>query len=176
MYSEKGTGRGSCSIEEVIVINDLQLDNNAPWKQRFRAPIVAWTKIAPSNRERGLVANNTSGKFQLYAWDVPSGSLRQLTDRPAGILFGELSGDGRYIYYLDDKQGNEIGHFVRIPFENGESQDLTPDLPPYSSFAFASSGSGSHFGFVAADAEGFHVYSLETLTHVLPTNSSTPMT
>ncbi|MDQ2690433.1 MAG: prolyl oligopeptidase family serine peptidase [Chloroflexota bacterium] len=147
------------------MITDLQLDNNAPWKQRFRAPIVAWTKIAPSNRERGLAANNSSGKFQLYAWNVPSGSLRQLTDRPAGILFGELSGDGRYIYYLDDKQGNEIGHFVRIPFENGEPQDLTPDLPPYSSFACASSGSGSHFGFIAADAEGFHVYSLETLSN-----------
>lgn len=144
------------------MITDLQLGNNAPWKQRFRAPIVAWTKIAPSNREHGLAANNTSGKFQLYAWDVPSGTLRQLTDRPSGILFGELSGDGRYIYYLDDEQGNEIGHFVRIPFENGEPQDLTPDLAPYSSFAFASSGSGSHFGFMAADAEGFHIYSLET--------------
>lgn len=147
------------------MITELQLGNNAPWKQRFRAPIVAWTKIAPSNRERGLAANNSSGKFQLYAWDVPSGTLRQLTDRPSGILFGELSGDGRYIYYLDDKQGNEIGHFVRIPFENGEARDLTPDLVPYSSFAAASSGSGSHFGFMTADAEGFHIYSLDTPRH-----------
>lgn len=147
------------------MIIDLQLDDKAPWKQRFRAPIVVWTQIAPSNMARGLAANNTSGKFQLYAWDVPSGTLRQLTDRPAGILFGALSGDGRHVYYLDDEQGNEIGHFVRIPFENGEAEDLTPDLAPYSSFAFASSGSGSHFGFVVADAEGFHIYSLETLNN-----------
>jgi dipeptidyl aminopeptidase/acylaminoacyl peptidase len=144
------------------MITDLQLDDKAPWKQRFRAPVVAWTQIAPANPARGLAVNNTSGKYQLYAWDVPPGELRQLTERPAGILFGALSGDGRYVYYLDDKQGNEIGHFVRIPFENGEAQDLTPDLPPYSSFSFAASGSGSHFGFMTADAEGFRIYSMET--------------
>ena len=80
-------------------------------------------------------------------------------------MFGALSGDGRYVYYLDDKQGNEIGHFVRLPFEGGASQDLTPDLPLYSSFAFSSSSSGSHFGFMAADADGFHIYSLEMKAH-----------
>ena len=144
------------------MITNLQLDDKVPWKQRFRAPVFLWTQIAHANPMRGLAINNTSGKYQLYAWDVPSGALRQLTNRPTGIWFGALSGDGRYVYYLDDQQGNEIGHFVRIPFENGEPQDLTPDLPPYSSFAFASSGSGSHFGFMAADEDGFHVYSLET--------------
>jgi len=142
-----------------------QLEDNAPWKRRFRAPVIVWTQIAPANPARGLVINNASGKHQLYAWDVPSGALRQLTERPAGIRFGLLSGDGRYVYYLDDQQGNEIGHFVRIPFEGGEAQDLTPGLPPYSALDFAASGSGSHFGFVAADADGFHIYSLETRTH-----------
>ena len=142
--------------------SDLQLEDQAPWKQRFRAPVVRWTQIAPANRARGLAVTNRSGKDQLYAWAVPTGELRQLTDQPAGIQYGEISGDGRYIYYLDDEQGNEIGHFVRVPFENGEVQDLTPDLLPYSSFACASSGSGSHFGFMAADDEGFRIYSLET--------------
>ena len=144
------------------MLTKLQLADDALWRQRFRAPQLVWTQIAPANPVRGLAVNNTSGKYQLYAWDVPSGALRQLTGRPAGILFGALSGDGRYVYYLDDQQGNEIGHFVRIPFENGEAQDLTPALPPYSSFTFTSSGSGSHFGFMDADTEGFHIYSLET--------------
>ncbi len=147
------------------MITTLQLDDKAPWKQRFRAPVVVRTQIAPASPARGLAINNTSGTYQLYAWDVPSGTLRQLTERPNGVLFGVLSGDGRYVYYLNDKQGNAIGHFVRIPFENGAPQDLTPDLPPYSSLSFASSGSGSHFGFMAADAEGFRLYSLETLAN-----------
>jgi dipeptidyl aminopeptidase/acylaminoacyl peptidase len=144
------------------MLTDLQLDENARWKRRFRAPVVVWTRIAFANPTRGLAITNASGKYQLYAWDVPTGTLRQLTDRSTGVLFGELSGDGRYVYFLDDREGNEIGHFVRIPFAGGELQDLTPDLPPYSSLAFYSTGSGSHFGFTAADAEGFHIYSLET--------------
>ena len=142
--------------------SDLQLDDQAPWKQRVRAPVVILTQIAPTNRARGIAVTNRSGKNQLYAWDVPTGELRQLTDQPAGIMFGVVSGDGRYVYYLDDAQGNEIGHFVRIPFENGEAQDITPELPPYSSLDLASSGSGSHFGFMRADDDGFRIYSMET--------------
>lgn len=139
-----------------------QLDDQAIWKQRFRVPVIAGTLIASGNPARGLAVGNATGTFQLYAWDVPSGSLRQLTERPTGIISAELSGDGRYVYYLDDKQGNEIGHFTRIPFENGPPEDLTPDLPPYSSFSFASSGSESHFGFMAANSDGYHCYSIET--------------
>ncbi len=144
------------------MIKNMQLDEKAIWKQRFRAPNVAWTQIAPANHARGLAINNTSGKYQLYAWNVPSGALKQLTEQSAGIFSGALSGDGRYVYYLDDKQGNEIGHIVRVPFENGEALDLTPDLPLYSSFSLASSGSGNRFGFTAATADGFSIYSLET--------------
>ena len=144
------------------MLKNIQLDENARWKHYFRAPVIAWTQIALANPTRGLAATNASGKYQLYAWDVLSGTLCQLTDRPAGILFGALSGDGRYVYFLDDEHGNEIGHFVRLPFNSGELQDLTPDLPPYSSFAFSSSRSGSHFGFMAADTEGFCIYNLET--------------
>ena len=139
-----------------------QLDDHAVWKQRFRAPTILGTQLARANPTRGLAVGNATGTFQLYAWDVPSGALRQLTNRPIGVAIGALSGDGRYVYYLDDKQGNEMGHLVRILFENGAPRDLTPDLPPYSCWAFASNGSGSHFGFTASDHEGFHAYSLET--------------
>jgi hypothetical protein len=140
----------------------MQLDEKAIWKQRFRAPNVAWTQIAQANHARGLAISNTSGKYQLYAWNVPSGALKQLTEQSAGIFSDALSGDGRYVYYLDDKQGNEIGHIVRVPFENGEALDLTPDLPLYSSFSLASSGSGNRFGFTAVTTDGFSIYSLET--------------
>ena len=144
------------------MLADLQLDDSAPWKQRFRAPVAVWTHLAPANLRRGLVVSNASGKYQLHAWDVVSNALRQLTDRPTGILDGVLSGDGRYIYYLDDRQGNEIGHYVRIPFGGGEPQDITPDLPPYSSWFCASTGSGGHFGFLVADAEGQSIYHMDT--------------
>ena len=77
-----------------------QLDDQAIWKQRFRAPVIAGTLIAPANPTRGLAVGNATGTFQLYAWDIPAGTLRQLTERPTGIISAELSGDGRYVYYL----------------------------------------------------------------------------
>lgn len=137
-----------------------QLDDNAPWKQRFRASSISSTQLASAAPDRGLVVSNQSGKYQLYAWDVPTGNLRQLTDRPTGLMIGSIAPDGRYVYYLDDQEGNEIGHFVRIPFEGGAPQDLTPDLPPYSSL-FCISQAGDQIGFAAADAEGFHITIIE---------------
>lgn len=143
------------------MIKNMQLDEKAIWKQRFRAPDVAWTQIAPANNARGFAINNTSGKYQLYAWNVSSGAMRQLTDHSTGILFGVLSSDGAYVYYLDDKQGNEIGHYVRIPFEGGEPQDISQDMPDYSSWGISMSRAGNMLGFMATDVNGFHLYCLD---------------
>ena len=143
------------------MLGEPLLDASAPWKQRFRAPAIAVSQLAWTNPTRGLVTVNQTGVYQLYAWDVPSGSMKQLTDRPEGMLFGMLSPDGRHVYYLDDKQGNEIGHYVRVPFEGGELQDITPDIPPYASWGFTLSRTGNQLGFMAADPDGFQLYCLD---------------
>ena len=133
-----------------------QLDENAPWKQRFRAPYIAWTQLARGNPTRGLAVTTRSGQYQLYAWDIPTSELRQLTFRPEGVPFGTISPDGHYIYYLEDRGGNEIGHFVRIPFEGGKPQDIRPELPPYSAFGINISRAGSLLGATVSDDDGFH--------------------
>jgi dipeptidyl aminopeptidase/acylaminoacyl peptidase len=143
------------------MLKELRTDDAAPWKQRFRAPMIAWTQLARSAPERGLACSNKSGAYQLYAWDVPGGELRQLTNRPTGLLFGVLSHDGRYLYYIHDEQGNEIGHYVRVPFEGGEPEDITPDMAPYSSFDLTASLAGNMVGMTIADAEGFHVHCID---------------
>src|SRR5215469_5944714 len=61
------------------MLQTLRFDQNAPWKQRFRAPAILWTQLAAANKTRGIVASTRSGTAQIYAWDVPSGSLRQVT-------------------------------------------------------------------------------------------------
>ena len=38
------------------MLTKLQPDENARWKQRFRAPVVVWTQIAPANPTRGLAS------------------------------------------------------------------------------------------------------------------------
>jgi dipeptidyl aminopeptidase/acylaminoacyl peptidase len=131
------------------------------WKERFRAPVILWTARAEGNPEQGVVCTNRTGLFQLYAWDVPSGRLTQITDRPAGLAAGTLSPDGAWVYYLDDRQGNEVGHHCRVPIGGGKPEDITPGLDPYGSWMAAFSGDGTRLGFTAADAAGFHIYVMD---------------
>jgi dipeptidyl aminopeptidase/acylaminoacyl peptidase len=119
-------------------------------------PLLRGVQIAAGAPARGLVASNVSGTFQLHAWDVPGRRLRALTNRPTGVAAGLLGPDGSYVYYHDDTGGNEIGHFVRITFEGGAPQSITPGVPPYPTFGLAVSRSGNRFGFVTASEEGFH--------------------
>ena len=112
------------------------------WKQRYRAPIT-YAFLAQTNPARGLALSNRSGVMQLYAWDVATGEMRQITDTPEGKASGTISPDGRFIYYLQDEHGNEIGHFVRVPFEGGTPEDTTPEIPPYSSFCIGTLRGGN---------------------------------
>ena len=132
------------------------------WKRRFYASRVIAAQIAPNASSRGVVANNRTGVFQLYAWDVPTGNLRQITRRPEGQVNYLLSPDGRYVYYLNDEKGDEIGHFARFPYkstlEDGPIEDMTPDLPLYSPAGVALSRSGNTFGVIAGGGDGFRLF------------------
>ena len=138
---------------------ELNLREDATWKDRFRAPSILFAYTASANPDRGLVVSDQDGIIQLYGWDVPSGELTQATRSETGVVFGNLSSDGQYIYYLNDDGGNEIGHFARVRSDGqGEPDDLTPDLAPYAGFMFQESANGSAQGFTAATKAGSHVY------------------
>ena len=144
------------------MLEKLQVEENAAWKQRYRAPVVVSTQIASLEPTQGIVAERRDGTQQWYAWDVPSNELRQITHTPGGHAAQlTLSPDGRWVYYLDDQQGNEIGHYVRMPAGGGDLQDITPDLPLYSSWDFSLSRSGNRIGFIAAYEDQFHVFCLD---------------
>lgn len=143
------------------MVKELRVDNQAPWKERFRAPRLFWTMLADEQPTRGLVASNLSSIAQLYAWNVLTGQLTQLTDRPQGQMLGTLSPDGQHVYYHDDKNGNEIGHWVRIPFEGGTPEDITPQMPLYASSGLQCSRAGNLLAFMAAMPDGFEIYRME---------------
>lgn len=136
----------------------LQRDKASLWRSRFRAPILSWVQLASSNPSRGLVCLNKTGVFQLYAWDLVREALSTLTDAPEGVMHGLISPEGEYVTYFQDNQGNEIGRLVRVPFHGGAPEDLTPDLPPYSTFDYAFSPSGNVFGILLAKEGRFHLY------------------
>ncbi|PSB33689.1 prolyl oligopeptidase family serine peptidase [Stenomitos frigidus] len=135
--------------------------DEALWKQRFRTPKILWAQLAAAEPQRGLVCTNASGVNQLYAWSVATQQLRQLTTHPEGKSRGQIAANGRYVFYLEDQQGNELGHYVRVPFAGGKPQDLTPTLPPYASTSLSEARSGRLLGLIAADATGFQLYLLD---------------
>jgi len=142
----------------------LDLAPDAPWRQRFRLPLMLYYLRAETAPDRGVVIYNPDGLYQAYAWDVPTNRLRQMTRRAEGFVGAALSPDGHWVYYLDDRQGNELGHWARFPYD-GElkpesSVDLTPDLPTYSPAGSHISRSGNLLAFTAATPTGFDLYTV----------------
>jgi dipeptidyl aminopeptidase/acylaminoacyl peptidase len=146
-------------LEETILLKKPAIAKDAPWKKRYLVPRIG-IEFARASPTRALIVSNKSGIYELYAFDLPSKNLRQLTHRPSGTVFGTISPDGKHIYYLDDTKGNETGHFVRVPFEGtqGQPQDLTPKLPPYSTLSCFIDDTNSHFGLTVPTVDGFDSY------------------
>ncbi len=140
------------------MIKPIDLSDNAPWKQRIRVAYIYRAHFARTNPARGLVIHNKSGSQQIYAWDTTSGELRQLTARTSHTLIGWIAPDGQSIYFLNDQQGNEQGHLARVPFEGGEFEDVTPNLPLYTLRGVGFSRHGRLLAFDAVNADGFQLH------------------
>jgi dipeptidyl aminopeptidase/acylaminoacyl peptidase len=136
------------------------LDDNADWKKRFRMPRVL-IQFARRNPTRTLVISNQSGIYQLYGFNIGTNSLKQATNRRAGTIYGSISPDGRHLYYMNDKQGNETGHIVRVPFEGGPPQDLTPEMSDYTLVSPEVDDTSAHLGLTVPGPEGFDSYVVE---------------
>ena len=143
------------------MIKPIDLSENAPWKQRARVAYIWRAHFAVTNPARGLVVHDKSGLDQIYAWDTTSGELRQLTKRSSNTLVGWISPNGQHIYFLNDQQGNEQGHLTRVPFEGGQFEDVTPNLPLYTLRGVGFSRNGNLLAFDAVNADGFQL-------HVMP--------
>src|SRR3989344_1102713 len=128
------------------------------WEKAFYFRQVLWVHSARDASHRMLVVSNESGKFELHTYDARTGFTRQMTNRRNGTIFGSISPDGNFIYYIDERQGSEHGHFFRIPFAGGEAVDITPDLPVYYSYNVSSSDNGDRVVFTASIGETSKVY------------------
>ncbi len=133
------------------------LQADAPWKKRFRLPRI-YVHLASGNPDRALVVSNQSGTYELYAYDLQLNALRQATRRPSGTIYGSISPDGGHIYYMDDKEGNETGHIVRVPFVGGSALDMTPGMPDYTLVDPTVDGKSAYMGLTIPGSEGFDSY------------------
>jgi dipeptidyl aminopeptidase/acylaminoacyl peptidase len=143
------------------MIKPLDLSTAAPWKQRFNAPRFLQAYMARANPACGIIIGNQVKSYQVYAWETATGELRLLTDRSAPTNRGWISPDGRHVYFLDDRSGNELGHLARVPYEGGAFEDVTPDLPANTLRGVGLSRNGKLLAFNAVNKNGFQLHVVE---------------
>ena len=66
----------------------LSPEVTARWQARFRAPRVSLPGWADDAPDRSLYLSNSSGVWEIYAWDRASDTHRKVTDRPNGTSHG----------------------------------------------------------------------------------------
>lgn len=100
------------------------------WQARFRASrmtLPSWARQAPN---RSIYRSNATGKWEVYAWDRVTGSVRQVTDQPKGTRYAAIDPTGQWIYWFADTDGDELGGWWRQPFTGGASEPIATDLEP----------------------------------------------
>lgn len=128
------------------------------WKQRFFTPFVISAQPARANAARGLaITTQAGGQGQLFAWNPTTGALRQATDAAHGMWEGWIDPRGRHIYYHLDPDGSEMGHLVRVPFDGGEVEDVTPAQPPYTLRGVGFSSDGRWLALNPVSRAGFQL-------------------
>lgn len=106
------------------LFSDPELE--ARWRARFtafRIALPSWQLDAP---DRNVYLSNSSGVWEIYAWDRATDQHRQVTKRDEGTSHGTISPDGQYVWWFDDTGGDEFGSWVREPFEKGPTEAATP--------------------------------------------------
>ena len=100
------------------------------WERRFRAPLLSFPAWAADDPDRLVLASTESGAYQLHAWNRRTGTVRQVTRDPVGVLDGRPTRDGTGVIWFRDETGAETGTYVVAPFdEDAGPEPLLPGLP-----------------------------------------------
>lgn len=109
-----------------VQIPDRLFDDDATearWRARFTAPRVTAPKWARDADWRSVYLSNTSGVWEVYAWDRRSDSHRRVTDRPNGTYYSALPPDGRTVWWFADTDGDEFGRWLAEPFDSTSTDE-----------------------------------------------------
>ncbi|HEU5474869.1 MAG TPA: prolyl oligopeptidase family serine peptidase [Actinophytocola sp.] len=120
-------------------------DAEARWRARFTAARVTlphWAQDAP---DRNHYLSNSSGVWEVYAWDRATDIHRQVTNRPNGTSHAAISPDGERLWWFADTDGDEFGTWVCEPFAGRPAN--SPPVPAVD---------GAVPGYPAGAAVGHH--------------------
>ncbi len=114
--------------------------SDARWKARFRAARMSLPEWAVLRPDHCVFVSNASGTFEIYTWNRTTGATAQVTARANGTTMGSIDPTGEWIWWFDDRDGDEFGVWRRIPFDGAAgliasvASEAVPGLPPaYSS-------------------------------------------
>ncbi|HET7452051.1 MAG TPA: hypothetical protein VFL12_04880, partial [Thermoanaerobaculia bacterium] len=124
------------------------------WEARYRLRREGLIGFASEAPERLLLTSNSTGTFQLWTLDRKSGARVRITDAPAGKTAGAISPDGRWIWYLGDSRGSEVGSWVRVPFSGGAPEPVATTAAA-SSAGIAFDRTGRFVVVASSGPEGF---------------------
>jgi dienelactone hydrolase len=104
-------------------------DTMPTWERRFRAPTLSMPDWSPRAPERIVYESTESGVWQAHAWDRETGTKRQVSDHPVGVVTANVALDGSEVLYWQDETGDESGRWYAQPFHGGEARVFLTDLP-----------------------------------------------
>ncbi|MFF5638152.1 prolyl oligopeptidase family serine peptidase [Streptomyces sp. NPDC012825] len=78
-----------------------------------------------------MFVSDRSGNAQVYCWDRTVGTLRQVTDRPAGVQRCAIEASGETVWWFADTNGDELGQWMRQPFAGGSDEPAVRGLTSY---------------------------------------------
>jgi dipeptidyl aminopeptidase/acylaminoacyl peptidase len=132
------------------------------WERRFRAPNLSMPDWSPHAPDRIVHESTQSGIWQAHAWDRETGTKRQVSDHPVGVVTASVSLNGAEVLYWQDESGSEAGRWYAQPFHGGDARVFLTDLPEGWNEGLAQapgvvaagiSGSDGFAIYVAADGE-----------------------
>jgi dipeptidyl aminopeptidase/acylaminoacyl peptidase len=99
-----------------------------PLEVLFGNPTRTQARIAPTGEHLSWLAPSADGVLNVWVQPADeSGEPRQITDDTVrGIRFHGWSQDGKRVFYMQDKGGDENWHLYAVDLDSGKTRDLTP--------------------------------------------------
>jgi pimeloyl-ACP methyl ester carboxylesterase len=126
------------------------------WEKRYRAPSITLPASSPQAPDHLVYIGTESGVWQVHTWDRDTGTRRQVTSHPVGVVDGTPTLDGSGVLFWQDESGDESGQWFVQPFGGGDSKPFLEGIPHGWNEGLAQAP-----GIVAAgisDRDGFAIY------------------
>ena len=142
----------------------MQANRSLDLETLFRVPSIYNYDVSPGGDSLAF-SWNKSGQWEIYFYDLPTRTTRQLTEGPESKISPCFAPDGNRLTFVQDYQGDENFDIFLLTLSEGESRNLTPGTaeaiypqirwsPDGMKLAFASNREGKFSVYVMSLSDG----------------------